>query len=295
MNASPGHRHPARPLRIVRMTIAIVIGLPVVFVLLLFGCQRSMIYHPSRYGLSLDVLLQQEPRLRTIEYPTSAGRQVSYYLAPRGGDASDPRPPERLYILCGGNASLALDWLAMLEQSPSTTTGYLMFEYPGYGRCEGKPTRARIVESLRALPAALDEQLGGEGWRDGLGLVGHSLGSAAALEFAVLQPVRRLILISPFTSMKAMAARTVGRPLNELVLDRFDSRARLRELLARDDPPAVWIVHGDRDRVVPVEMGRELAALGPEHVAYREVAGGDHNFILDAIQPELLERMGEQP
>jgi pimeloyl-ACP methyl ester carboxylesterase len=53
--------------------------------------------------------------------------------------------------------------------------------------------------------------------------------------------------------------------------DRFDS-----ELLApRVDRP-VLVLHGNRDEVVPIELGRALAARFP-HARFVEVAGAGHN------------------
>src|SRR5690606_8547888 len=86
-----------------------------------------------------------------------------------------------------------------------------------------------------------------------LGVVGHSLGAAAALQFAAEHPVDRVVVVAPFTSTMDMARRMVGPIFAHLLHHRFDNRARLRELAARETPPRVLLLHGDNDPVIPVE------------------------------------------
>ncbi|MCX7013581.1 MAG: alpha/beta hydrolase, partial [Candidatus Sumerlaeota bacterium] len=119
--------------------------------------------------------------------------------------------------------------------------------------------------------------------------LGYSIGAAAALDYAAGHPIRRLILIAPFTSVLDMARKIVGWPLCNLAVDRFDNRARLDELAARSPRPPVLIVHGDADPVIPVRMGRELARLHPDWIRYHECPGGTHDTIVDAARETIFE------
>jgi pimeloyl-ACP methyl ester carboxylesterase len=110
------------------------------------------------------------------------------------------------------------------------------------------------------------------------GAVGHSLGAAAALQYAAKHPLRRLVLISPFTTMWAMAQRSVGWPLCELLTHRFDNPARLSEIAMRGLPPTA-IIHGDHDELIPLAMGRELAQAHPR-IHLSVIAGAGHIDVL---------------
>jgi pimeloyl-ACP methyl ester carboxylesterase len=66
---------------------------------------------------------------------------------------------------------------------------------------------------------------------------------------------RAMILMSTFTSIRAMARRFLFP--GSLIVDAFDNEATLRAL----DVP-VWILHGDRDVTVPVSHGERLASVG---------------------------------
>jgi uncharacterized protein len=119
--------------------------------------------------------------------------------------------------------------------------------------------------------------------------LGHSLGAAAALQYAARHPLQRLVLISPFTTMRAMARRTAGWPLCEVLTHRFDNRARLAELAAGFLPPTT-IVHGDADGLIPLEMSRSLVAEFPG-VILRVIPGAGHNDVLTLGEAEIHQAM----
>ena len=87
----------------------------------------------------------------------------------------------------------------------------------------------------------------------------------------------------------------VGPLLDWTLLHDYDNQARLKEILSRQPHPPITIIHGDHDKVVPVEMGRELATLSVL-IDYQEVARGDHNYILVIARNEIIQAMiGSEP
>lgn len=221
-------------------------------VVALWWWQDTFIYHPRRL-----VPGPLPPGLERIVFHTDQGRQVAY-LQP-------PQAQHRLWVLFGGNATVALDWQPYLGALPRGD-GALLLEYPGYGECEGWPTPARILASFHAALAATSARLGlPPGTLDqDVNLIGYSLGSGAAAVVADDCPhCRRLVLIAPFTRLADMARRQMGWPLCLLLRYDYDSIGHLRHLAARAAPPQVVITHGDADELVPPAMGRTLAAVVP--------------------------------
>jgi hypothetical protein len=263
----------------------------ILFAGLLAGFQRRLIYFPQGYPIDTARLL---PPARSVElvHEAPAGRQVSYYIAP----AADSRAlPARLWVLFCGNASLALDWIDLVLSVPDRNAGFLLVEYPGYGKSAGSPTRDSICTASRGAFAALGGHLGvkPDDLQKDLRVLGMSLGCAAGLELAVEHPVTRVVLLAPFSSLKAMGRRVAGWPLCNLVADRFDNIARLDELNARNPKPDVRLFHGDVDDIVPVTMSREMAKRFPDMVTYSEVPGADHNTLLLAAEGAVLKAMQE--
>lgn len=120
------------------------------------------------------------------------------------------------------------------------------------------------------------------------------MGTGVALAFAARCPtITRVVLVALFTSLRAMAQRTVGWSLYLLMRGNFDNQARLDELAARTTPPPVLILHGERDSLIPPAMGRALAAAHPGFVHFESVAGADHGDVVEMARARLLTVLDE--
>ncbi len=125
-------------------------------------------------------------------------------------------------------------------------------EHPGYGSSDGPPSVGALMEAaLRAGEFARRRA-------DELGVplcaVGTSLGSFCAVEVARHGLCDRLLLRAPPSTLAAAAqARFPWAPVSFLLRHRFDSLTKAHEVRC----PAL-VLHGDQDRVVPLELGRAL-------------------------------------
>ena len=251
----------------------------------LYFAQRRLIYFPRHYPAGLVARLAAAG-LAPVRFETSHGTQWAYYVPPRALPGNVL--PDSIWVVFGGNGSLALDWLGVLPPDPARRAGLLFVEYPGYGECDGTPSRPAIRESLpKALPAlaaALHVEPAQLASRLSVG--GHSLGAAVALEFAQLYPVRDIVLIAPFTALKDMARRSVGWPLCEVLRDRYDNRTALTKLAARTPRPTLRIFHGAGDALIPAKMGRELAEMHPGWAVLREFPDAGHELVVTQAADE---------
>lgn len=267
------------------MKIAILALLLTALACLLVLAQRRMIYLPRAYPADLAL----PAAVMVLEFRTSQGLQTAFYLPPATPAATGA---VNLWLLCGGNGALALDWLELVSNFPDPTAAFLLLDYPGYGRCQGRPGPEAISEAIDQALTALAGRLGRPRTEltENLKGLGHSLGAAAVLLYASRHPVQQLVLIAPFTSLKDMASRVVGPLLSHTLLHDYDNRTRLREVLAGAVPVPITIIHGSHDKIVPVTMGRELAALSPR-IDYVEIDRGDHNYILLTNRAEIRQAM----
>jgi uncharacterized protein len=111
--------------------------------------------------------------------------------------------------------------------------------------------------------------------------------ASTALQYAARHPVKRIILFAPFTSMLDMARRVVGAPLCNLLAHRYDNLASLRVIQAHGQPP-IDILHGERDSLIPREMGEALAQAAPgSHFAL--IPGAEHGDVIELAEPRLRE------
>lgn len=271
--------------RLLRL-VAILILTPVIFLL---SCQSSLIYHPNPYRAEYETMLQADKGER-VHFETSQGHQTAFYIPPI-------RPasglPQTLWLCFAGNGSLALDWLYDTN-AWDDRFAYLLVDYPGYGECEGSPNPARIRESGKAAVEALARHLhtSQAQLQPRMAVLGHSLGSAAALMAADDLGIRRGVLMSPFTTMTDMGRIVLGWPLCYLNQHRFNNRTTMGHVASRAGARFV-IFHGAEDEVIPVRMGAELAAAHPQAVTFYAVPGGHHNDLLDLISPQIGRAMAE--
>ncbi len=273
------------------MTLTAILGFLLLFAGFLFLFQRKMIYFPQRYEAAYVRGLPSETA--EIQYQTSQGNQIAFYLPPR---EEETNPPGSLWVLFHGNAATALDWLDLVESVPDDHAAFLLIDYPGYGKCEGSPSRASIRETTEAVFEALARQLllQPSELEKNLNVLAFSIGTGAGLEFAAAHPVRRVILLAPFTDLLSMARRSVGWPLCYLLLDRFDNRTRLVELSQQSITPEVHIFHGTADDIIPFRMGETLAREFPTLVTFHPVPNVDHNFLPAAVEPQLADLIAKE-
>jgi uncharacterized protein len=101
---------------------------------------------------------------------------------------------------------------------------------------------------------------------------GQSLGTGPAVHIAAHREVAGVILISPFTSLLALAQEKIPWiPAHLLLASPFRSDLDATRIKAR-----VLIFHGDRDTLIPIEHGRALAALMRAPVTFEVVSGAGH-------------------
>jgi pimeloyl-ACP methyl ester carboxylesterase len=258
-------------------------------VAVLYFRQHSMLYHPRPYDARYANFLP--PDGVELSFGTVAGKQIAFYLP--GGLGR--QMPKRIWVAFCGNGSLALDWTGIIGQDVQPDDAFLLLDYPGHGKSEGYATIATTRASANGALKALAQHLGvgQDKLESTLSVLGHSWGTAVALDFATRHAVQRVVLIAVFTTLREEAAMVVGGLLSHLLVENYDNRACLQELSRRLPPPQVEIFHGTNDDIIPFRMGRELAEQFSGFVTFHPVAGGDHLSPLWTAADEILAAMNQ--
>jgi pimeloyl-ACP methyl ester carboxylesterase len=169
----------------------------------------------------------------------------------------------------GNGETIAAIWPVLREFRPPRTA-LLVVDYPGYGASEGRSTEPALFEAADLAYAALAARPGVDPAR--VRVYGRSLGTAAATHVAATHRVGGLVLESPFTNARDMARRHYApfpRFLIRLKLDNLATITRVR--------CPVLVLHGTHDRLVPLEMGKRVAAATPGPVELVVIEGAGHN------------------
>jgi uncharacterized protein len=261
---------------------------------LLILFQRRFFYYPRKYSAG-EIEAAEKQGATVLGYETSQGRQTAFiYGTPPSGTLIS-----RLWIILGGNAMTALDWLEILNDCQLSTGGFLLVDYPGYGHCPGNPTADSVLENaIAAYHALIDSKR----WiirRPHLGVLGWSLGAAAGLQFAEKCPVHDLVLIAPFTTMEDMVKKFTVLGPGMLLLDRFDNLTALGHVLEQNPELKVTIIHGEKDALIPISMGRKLSQSVPARIEFHNIPGASHSTVFsearELIYAKLRGQVGAPP
>lgn len=247
----------------------------------LASCQSKLIYFPRPYDAGEVTKWDAEPGTRVIDYQTAQGKQQAYLL-------SKTDKPERLWLVCGGNGTLALEWSDWLREFGPEKDAWLIMDMPGYGACAGEPSPGTIRNSLKAVVPSGMQSLG---WslpadQGRLRFFGHSLGAAVCLEGAKEFDIRKGVVLAPFTSTMEMTKAMFRVNLGFIVWHRFDNLARLKEM-EKKGGASVYVFHGTNDESIPVDMSRKLAKEVPSVVHFTEVPRGRHNTLQEIVPAEI--------
>jgi uncharacterized protein len=208
---------------------------------------------------------------RRIAYSADDGQPLFAYVV------GDPARASGLLVAFHGNAEVSA-WNVPWATEVARRTGWavLLPEYRGYGGLSGIPTYEGSQRDARAAYRVAREALGAGSAP--IAYFGHSLGTAVATELAAEHAPAALLLQAPFTSARDMASAMRILPVSALwrIIGRvaFDTHARVRAL----DVP-VSVVHGDRDVVVPMRMGRAVHEAARRKGELLIVPGAGHNDV----------------
>ena len=227
--------------------------------------QRQLIYFPST--APLDRLTALASGIKLEAWRDDEG-------APIGWKPSGRQTAGNRIIVFHGNAGYALDrhYFVTGLQALKDEWEVFLFEYPGYGAREGKPSepsiKAAATQALKSMLAADSRPVF---------LLGESLGSGVASYLAAAFPnaVAGLLLITPFSSLTDVAAHHYPfLPVRMILSERYNSM----ESLSRYRGPVAFLLAG-RDEVVSTELGQQLydSYTGPRWLHIEPHAG--HNTL----------------
>jgi fermentation-respiration switch protein FrsA (DUF1100 family) len=225
--------------------------------------ENRLVYHPISADQEWHAPSDHRPQ--DVALRAADGTSIHAWWYPRAESSG-------AVLYCHGNAgNLSHRHDAVAELRAYLNESVLIFDYPGYGKSEGRPSEPGCYAAAEAAYDWLvqDQRIP----PPRLVLFGGSLGGGVAVELACRRDHRALILINTFTSVPDVG-KTIypWLPLHWLMRNRFDNLAKIGRCRR-----AVLIAGGTADQTIPITMGERLFAAANEPKVFFRMEGRGHN------------------
>ncbi len=231
---------------------------------LLYYPSSQKFYDPKRLNLAYD----------DVYFKIPSGEKLHGWWFPAKGKSKGT------IVFFHGNAENLSSHFLSLSWLPEKGFSYFIFDYPGYGESEGKPTPRGCVD---AGHAAIEWVRTNKDQRP-LIIYGQSLGGniamRSALDIRTTIPLRLVVIDSSFLSFKRIARHKLSlhwltwlfQPIAYVVMSDKYAPENIADLA----PTPLLAVHGLDDVVVEPRWGEEIFASAGEPKTFWRVEKGRH-------------------
>src|SRR3954454_1636727 len=228
--------------------------------LVLFFAQRGVLF-PAPTRARTAPLAAGFPEAEEHILTTADGEKVIVWHVPA-------RPGRPVVLYFHGNGDYLAGFFGRFRSLIADGTGVVALSYRGYAGSTGKPSEQGLMQDAAAAYAFTTAR-----YRpDNIVVWGFSLGTGVAVALAAEQPIGKIILEAPYTSVADVAASLFWfMPVRLVMRDQFRSDERI----ARVKVPLL-IMHGSNDYAIPIRFGERLFGLAREPKQFVRFPDGGH-------------------
>ncbi len=162
------------------------------------------------------------------------------------------------------------------------------FDYRGTGSSSGWPSEEGIYRDGEAVMNSLltKHEISG----DKVAIIGVSVGTGPASFLAHRYNVAKLVLVSPYFSIRDLVAEM---PLYGLLVPFFKYHFPTAEYLSRTTNTQITIFHGAQDSTIPISHAERIVRHLPKSIPceFIRVEQAGHNDLLGIVANQLVERL----
>lgn len=229
--------------------------------IVLFFAQRSLLF-PIPTAERMAPQAAGFPQAEEHVLTTADGEKVIVWHVPA-------RPGRPVVLYFHGNGDFLAGFFGRFRDIIADGTGIVALSYRGYAGSSGRPSERGLLQDAAAAYAFTTARYSA----DQIVVWGFSLGTGVAVALAAEQPVGKLVLEAPYTSLADVAASAFWfAPVRLLMRDQFRSDERIARVRA-----PMLMMHGALDPTIPVAFGERLFALANEPKRFVRLARGGHN------------------
>lgn len=243
------------------------------------------------YGLQKHFMLQPNQLSDDYSYSFPTSFDELFLKAEDGAVINalhfraDTNDSKGIILYCHGNAGDLSRWGELYAEFLPQGYDLFIYDYRGYGKSKGPVSEESYYKDTKLVYNHLRQDYN----PDDIIIYGRSLGSAMATYLAAQVPCRKLILETPFSSVKDLFhAYYPFLPRIFFFRFSFDNKKYIQEV---EEP--VVIFQGTDDWIVPYSCAAKLKPFLTEHDRFITIEGGNHNNLSRSVkyQKELRQAL----
>jgi fermentation-respiration switch protein FrsA (DUF1100 family) len=230
-------------------------------VVLLYFAQRSILY-PIPEKTRTSPAAAGFPQAEEHVLSTGDGEKIVAWHVP-------PREGKPVIIFFHGNGDILAWRVPWFREMTAAGAGLIAVSFRGYAGSSGSPTEPGLLKDAETAYAFANQHYSPER----IVVWGFSLGTGPATALAANRRIGKLILEAPYTSIADVAAAAFPFvPVRWFMRDTFHSDQWIVNVTA-----PVLIMHGERDRTIPIRFGERLYELARQPKQMVRFPEGGHD------------------
>lgn len=183
---------------------------------------------------------------------------------------------ERIAVVYHGNAGSACDREYFKNALEKAGYSYLFVEYAGYAGDEKKPSRALLTKDAENAISFIEAKNYTE-----TAVIAESIGTGVASYHVSLLSPDKVFFISPFDTLTNVAKSHFPFYLYPMsFIEKFSKENYDNVALLQDYKGALTVVHGTKDRIIPIKHGEALfEKVSTQNKEFIAIEGAGHNDI----------------
>ncbi len=257
----------------IKLWLFTLIGLYLVVCVILYFLQEKLLFHPTKlqqdYRFHFDIPFEEinlttkgNVLLNLLHFKSTNTRGAVLFLHGNGGAIHDWGQGAGLYV--------------------QNNYDVLYLDYREYGKSGGKiESEAQLVSDAQLAYDYLKKYF----LDNQIIISGTSMGTGMATQIAAQNSPAKLLLNSPYFSLKSLIREKVKIIPNTIIKYKFDTATHLEKVKC-----PVFIFHGNVDTLIPIKHSHKLKEKYPE-IELNTLNNSGHNDI--TLNRNYMERMNE--
>lgn len=229
-------------------------------IFLLYAVQDRFIFKPEK--LPPDFRFQYDIPFEELFFDPEPGVRINglHFFA---------QNPSGLILYFHGNSRSIKGWAKYAKDFYRYKYDVVLVDYRGFGKSTGKRSEKGMLQDMQYIYS----QLAASYSEHHIIVYGRSIGSGFAAKIAADNSPRYLILDAPYFNFRKVVERFLP-----LLPVKYILRYHLRtDKWIRRVNCHTYIIHGDRDMLIPIRHSIGLQKLNPHKITLIRIKGGGHN------------------